>query len=206
MPEVDSNRSQKDFILSIRGLYDSWAATQLQELVKKDHQGEQYTSTTDLDNEQETNEALRNADDVEHRQSEAEQAEEQLLGEAVGHQQLDKESTARWLPTPESTPEPNEQSVSSQENELPRGWQAIAPDADAPDRRSNSAPRREETSSQIDASNVLMSRRQRRTLGPYYTAFAVAVNSSGLRSCSAKSQAHDYTGTSSHHLHDIGDA
>ncbi|KAF1925282.1 uncharacterized protein M421DRAFT_32260, partial [Didymella exigua CBS 183.55] len=48
MPEVDGNRSQEDFILSIRGLDDSWAATQLQELVKKDHRGEQYTSTTDL--------------------------------------------------------------------------------------------------------------------------------------------------------------
>ncbi|KAF2625669.1 hypothetical protein BU25DRAFT_345414, partial [Macroventuria anomochaeta] len=36
MPEIDSNRSQEDFILSIRGLDDSWAATQLQELIKKD--------------------------------------------------------------------------------------------------------------------------------------------------------------------------
>ncbi|KAF1930459.1 uncharacterized protein M421DRAFT_3521 [Didymella exigua CBS 183.55] len=129
------------------------------------------------DDEQETNEALRNADDVEHRQSEAEQAQEQLLGEAAGQQQLDKESTARWLLTLESTPELNEQSESSQENKLPRGWQALAPEADAPDRQSNNAPRQEEISSQIDASNVLTSRRQQCTLGAYYTAFAVAVNS-----------------------------
>lgn len=33
MSEVDGNRSQEDFILSIRGLDDSWAATQLQDLV-----------------------------------------------------------------------------------------------------------------------------------------------------------------------------
>ncbi|KAF1358630.1 hypothetical protein EJ07DRAFT_122847, partial [Lizonia empirigonia] len=36
MPEADGNRSQEDFILSIRGLDDSWAATQLQELIRKD--------------------------------------------------------------------------------------------------------------------------------------------------------------------------
>jgi hypothetical protein len=48
MSEVDGNRSQEDFILSIRGLDDSWAATQLQDLIKKDQKGEQYTSTADL--------------------------------------------------------------------------------------------------------------------------------------------------------------
>ena len=93
-------------------------------------------------------------------------------------QQPDAENTARWLLTPENTPEPNEQSLSSQETvELPRGWQAIAPDDEAPNRQINNAPRREEISSQIDASNVLTSRRQRRTLGTYFTAFALAVNS-----------------------------
>jgi hypothetical protein len=40
MSEVDGNRSQEDFILSIRGLDDNWASTQLQELVKKDQRGE----------------------------------------------------------------------------------------------------------------------------------------------------------------------
>ncbi|KAH6043913.1 hypothetical protein HBI67_248520, partial [Parastagonospora nodorum] len=116
-------------------------------------------------------------DDVDCRRSDEEQAEQQLLGEAVGEQQSDKETTAGWLPTPEDTPEPNDQSVSSQDTvELPRGWQTIAPDADAPDRRSNNAPRREEISSQIDASNVLTTRRQRSTLGTYYTAFALAIN------------------------------
>jgi hypothetical protein len=110
------------------------------------------------DNKQETNLALRNKDVTIYRQLDAEQAEEQLLGEAVRQQQPDAKNTARWLPTPENTPKPNEQSLSSQETvKLPRGWQAIAPNADAPDRRSNNAPRQEEISSQIDASNVLTS-------------------------------------------------
>ncbi|KAF2628849.1 hypothetical protein BU25DRAFT_409870 [Macroventuria anomochaeta] len=47
MPEIDGSQSQEDFILSIRGL-DSWAATQLQELIWKDQRGEQYASTADL--------------------------------------------------------------------------------------------------------------------------------------------------------------
>ena len=130
------------------------------------------------DDEQETDLALRDKDVTIYRQSDAEQAEEQLLGEAVRQQQPDAENTARWLLTPENTPGPNEQSLSSQETvELPRGWQAIAPDDEAPDRRSNNAPRREEISSQIDASNVLTSQRQRRMPGTYFTTFALAVNS-----------------------------
>ncbi|KAF2628803.1 hypothetical protein BU25DRAFT_409834, partial [Macroventuria anomochaeta] len=48
MPEIDGNRSQEDFILSIRGLDHSWAATQLQGLIRKDQRGEQYASTADL--------------------------------------------------------------------------------------------------------------------------------------------------------------
>lgn len=34
--------------MSIRGLEDSWAATQLREVIKKDQKGEHYTSTADL--------------------------------------------------------------------------------------------------------------------------------------------------------------
>ncbi|KAI0568939.1 hypothetical protein Alg130_11866, partial [Pyrenophora tritici-repentis] len=36
MPETSSNRAQEEFILSIRSLDDSWAATQLQDLIKKE--------------------------------------------------------------------------------------------------------------------------------------------------------------------------
>ena len=48
MPEAEGNRAQEDFILSIRGLDDKWAARQLIELINKEHQGQQYTSTVDL--------------------------------------------------------------------------------------------------------------------------------------------------------------
>ncbi|PZD22763.1 hypothetical protein A1F97_11006, partial [Pyrenophora tritici-repentis] len=36
MPETTSKRAQEEFILSTRGLDDSWAATQLQDLIKKE--------------------------------------------------------------------------------------------------------------------------------------------------------------------------
>ena len=48
MPEIAGNRAQEEFILSIRGLDDSWAASQLQELVKKEQKGEDFTPTSDL--------------------------------------------------------------------------------------------------------------------------------------------------------------
>lgn len=48
MPEIAGNRAQEEFILSIRGLDDSWAASQLQELVKKEQKGVEFTLTTDL--------------------------------------------------------------------------------------------------------------------------------------------------------------
>ena len=48
MPEIAGNRAQEEFILSIRGLDDSWAASQLQELVKKEQKGEDFTLTSDL--------------------------------------------------------------------------------------------------------------------------------------------------------------
>ncbi|KAF2022833.1 hypothetical protein EK21DRAFT_82241 [Setomelanomma holmii] len=48
MPEIAGNRAQEEFILSIRGLDDSWAASQLQELVKKEQKGEDFTLITDL--------------------------------------------------------------------------------------------------------------------------------------------------------------
>jgi hypothetical protein len=48
MPETTGNRAQEDFILSIRGLDDSWAATQLQDLIKKEQKDEDFPPITDL--------------------------------------------------------------------------------------------------------------------------------------------------------------
>jgi hypothetical protein len=48
MPETTSNRAQEEFILSIRGLDDSWAATQLQDLIKKEQKDEDFSLITDL--------------------------------------------------------------------------------------------------------------------------------------------------------------
>jgi len=48
MPEAAGNRAQEDFILSIRGLDDSWAATQLQDLIKKEQKDEEFPLITDL--------------------------------------------------------------------------------------------------------------------------------------------------------------
>jgi hypothetical protein len=48
MPEVAGNRAQEGFILSIRGLDDSWAATQLQDLIKEGQKDEDYPPIMDL--------------------------------------------------------------------------------------------------------------------------------------------------------------
>jgi len=48
MPETTGNRAQEEFILSIRGLDDSWAATQLQDLIKKEQKDENFPPITDL--------------------------------------------------------------------------------------------------------------------------------------------------------------
>jgi hypothetical protein len=92
------------------------------------------------------------------------------------------------LPTPKSTPEPTTQLEREPEREpepesepdtveMPRGWEPIPAEAEAPDRRSNNAPRREEISSQLSESNVLTGKRQRqrKTLGTYFVAFAAAL-------------------------------
>ncbi|KAF7574081.1 Trypan-PARP domain containing protein [Pyrenophora tritici-repentis] len=59
--------------------------------------------------------------------------------------------------------------------EMPRGWEQMPVEAEAPDRRTNNAPRREETSGQVSESNVLTGKRQRKTLGTYFVAFAKAL-------------------------------
>ncbi|KAI0568661.1 hypothetical protein Alg215_12058, partial [Pyrenophora tritici-repentis] len=48
MPETTGNRAQEEFILSIRGLDDSWAATQLQDLIKKEQKDEEFPLIADL--------------------------------------------------------------------------------------------------------------------------------------------------------------
>ena len=48
MPEIAGNRAQEEFILSIRGLDDSWAATQLQDLIKKEQKDKDFQPITDL--------------------------------------------------------------------------------------------------------------------------------------------------------------
>jgi hypothetical protein len=84
------------------------------------------------------------------------------------------------LPTPESTPEPTTQHEPEPELdsvEMPRGWEPIPAEAEAPNRQSNNAPRREEISSQLSKSNILTGKRQRqrKTLGTYFVAFAAAL-------------------------------
>jgi hypothetical protein len=85
------------------------------------------------------------------------------------------------LPTPEDTPElelePKHEPDAGENDateaiDMPRGWEPIPANAEAPDRRSNNAPRREEISSQLSESNVLTGKRQRKTLGTYFVAFA----------------------------------
>lgn len=103
--------------------------------------------------------------------------------------------TLRAMPTPENTPEPMayaeleaeseaeseaepEAEPEAEAFEMPRGWEPIPADEEAPDRRSNNAPRREEISSQLSESNVLTGKRQRKTLGTYFVAFAAALRPS----------------------------
>ncbi|KAF7452722.1 hypothetical protein A1F99_045000 [Pyrenophora tritici-repentis] len=102
--------------------------------------------------------------------------------------------TSHALPTPESTlgpttrpepePEPEPEAVEKDESEIvemPRGWEPIPAEAEAPDRRLNNAPRREEISGQVSESNVLTGKRQRKTLGTYFVAFAEALQQTELQ-------------------------
>jgi hypothetical protein len=47
MPKTTGNRAQEEFTLSIRGL-DDWAATQPQDLFKKEQKDENFPPITDL--------------------------------------------------------------------------------------------------------------------------------------------------------------
>jgi hypothetical protein len=94
------------------------------------------------------------------------------------------------LPTPENTPEQTSQPEPELDTELEasedeaaeavemlQDWEPIPAEVEAPDRRSNNAPRRKEISSQLSESNVLTGKRQRqrKTLGTYFIAFATAL-------------------------------
>jgi hypothetical protein len=46
--EVTGNRAQEEFSRSIRGLDDSWAATKLQNLIKKEQKDEDFSPVTGL--------------------------------------------------------------------------------------------------------------------------------------------------------------
>ena len=48
MPEIAGNRAQEEFILSIRGLNDSWSATQMQDLINKEQKDKDFPPITDL--------------------------------------------------------------------------------------------------------------------------------------------------------------
>jgi phosphopantetheinyl transferase (holo-ACP synthase) len=48
LPEVYNNRAQEDFIMSTKGLDDSWSVARMQELIRQDEKGEQYTTIADL--------------------------------------------------------------------------------------------------------------------------------------------------------------
>jgi hypothetical protein len=47
MPETAGNRAQEEFILSIRGLDDSWATPQLQDLIKTEQKDEDFPPIVD---------------------------------------------------------------------------------------------------------------------------------------------------------------
>ncbi|KAF1946374.1 hypothetical protein EJ02DRAFT_418803 [Clathrospora elynae] len=48
MPETTGNRAQEEFTLLIRGLDDIWAATQLQDLIKKEQKDKEFPLIADL--------------------------------------------------------------------------------------------------------------------------------------------------------------
>jgi hypothetical protein len=117
---------------------------------------------------------------------EAEEAENQLIGELQQQEQTRRDFSKGYqgLPSPEETPEPdqNDQSDQNDQNDqaedasssMPRGWQPIGEHQEAPDRVSNNAPRREEINSQLDQGNIIAGRRTRMP-GAYVTSFMSAI-------------------------------
>jgi len=118
---------------------------------------------------------------------EADEAEDQLICE-LRQQEKERQDLSKGfqgLPSPEETPEPDQSDQSDQNDQndqaeitsspMPRGWQPIREDQEAPDRVSNNAPRRDEISSQLDQGNIIPSRRTRRMPGAYVTSFMSAI-------------------------------
>jgi hypothetical protein len=99
------------------------------------------------------------------------EAENQLLGEFGQFKELDQA-----LPTPEATLELDQSSGGDGQDQdqysMPRGWQPISLDQEAPDRSTNNAPRRGEINSQLDQGNIITEgRRSRRLPGAYAPSF-----------------------------------
>jgi hypothetical protein len=138
-----------------------------------------------------SNQNIEEAEDTE-----TEEADNQLINE---HQQRQQEQVHQdfskgyqGLPSPEATPEVEDirseakrhestPDLGHQESEedqpenqpdmsIPRGWQPIGVDQEAPNRVSNNAPRREEISSQLDQGNIIPGKRTRWP-GAYVTSF-----------------------------------
>jgi hypothetical protein len=91
--------------------------------------------------------------------------------------------TTHALPSLKNMPEPEpglqlelelELELEPKSIKIPRGWEPIPSDAEAPGQRSNNAPRRGEIGSQLSKSNVPTKRMQGKTLGKYFVAFAAA--------------------------------
>lgn len=99
---------------------------------------------------------------------EAEEAENQLIGELRQQEQAHSDFSKGYqgLPSPEDTPEPEDlESEADQPEE----------DKESPDRVSNNAPRREEISSQLDQGNIITGKRTRRWPGAYVTSFMSSI-------------------------------
>jgi hypothetical protein len=109
-----------------------------------------------------------------------------LIGELQQQEQATQDFSKGFqgLPSPKETPEPEETPESDQSNQsdqnnqaevvsnlMPRGWQPIGENQEAPNRVSNNAPRRDEINSQLNQGNIISSRRLRRWPGAYVTSF-----------------------------------
>ena len=106
---------------------------------------------------------------------ESEEAETQSSNELQHQEQRHRafDKGYQSLPSPEETPELEvlESEEVQTESPMPRGWQTVTQDEEAPDRVNNNAPRREEISGQLDRGNIITGRRTRGMPGAYVTSF-----------------------------------
>jgi hypothetical protein len=111
---------------------------------------------------------------------EAEEAENQLISKLQQQEQArpDFSKGYQGLPSPKETPEPDQSDQNDQSDQaedasssMPRGWQPIEEDKEAPNRVSNNAPRKKEINSQLNQGNIISRKRTRGWLGAYVTSF-----------------------------------